>query len=362
MDIQAVIVSIDELNKTKNAIANAIRENGVTSQGRFANFPDEIKSIQGGSTGAAYKRIIDNISKYNIFKKNSNNELAAIGRVQGRFEVANTNNLIIYSLYNIENVKIQDGVYKNRIKQKSNSRSYGLKLDGNDCGIINYYTLELSISPIEAEIVNGDVQINYTINGEEYITVMQIQDLRAIKHRDNVYWLTQFKFNPVEDSKDLKQFTSMQNAEDGYAIFDGGTSLLQWSETRPSVFDMLNHLSGGQSIDAVLAFEKNGDLIESMPVKLVKSIQTKRIPIAPNQNAAVLELENDKLVFHYSDDAGRLNAKCVVATKEWATTTDASILDKVKKLNDAEYSYICIAVDDHGNPISYEEAKKAGML
>ena len=49
MEIQSVIVSINELNKTKNAIASAITEKGVTSEGKFSKFPDEIKSISSGT-------------------------------------------------------------------------------------------------------------------------------------------------------------------------------------------------------------------------------------------------------------------------------------------------------------------------
>lgn len=362
MDIQSVIVSFNELNNTKNAIANAIREKGVSSAGRFSNFASEIKSIQAGPSGEQYQKLLDNLSNKNIFRKGSDNTIEAVGKIDAVFEIINDNNVAIYSLSNITNVKIADGPYKNRVQQIADHVNRPISIDYQERGYINYQRLTLRVTPIEADNHSGSVSITYTVDGAEHTVIMPIKDRPVAEHRNNVYWLTQLKFNPAEGGKDLKQATSMQNAEEGYAVFDKGTSSLQWSETRPSVFDMLNRLSGGQGMDAVLAFEKNGALIESMPVKLVKSIRTKRIPIAPNQNAAVLELENDKLVFHYSDDAGRLNAKCVVATKEWTTTTDASILDKVKKLNEAEYDYMCIAVDENGNPISYEEAKAAGML
>jgi hypothetical protein len=362
MDIQSVIVSIDELNKTKTAIANAIRTKGVSSVGRFSLFPDEIKSIQGGSTGAAYKRIIDNISQYNIVKKGNNNELTAIGSVSETFEDVKTNNVTIYSVYGIENIKIEDGAYKNRIKQQSKSGYYNLKLGDYNCGGINYNTLTLSISPIASSNVNGTVSIKYTTAGTEHTVTMPIKDNPIVQHHDDIYWLMQYKFDPATERKDLKQFTNMKDAEEGYAIFDGGTSSLMWSETRPAIFDTLNNLNGGQGIDALLVLRENNQLLESIPVKLVKSIQTKRIPIAPNENAAVLEVENDKLVFHYSDTDTRLNAKCIVATKEWTTTTDASILDKVKKLNDVTYGLVGIAVSENGRPVSYEDAQAAGML
>lgn len=48
MDIQSVIVSIEELNKTKNSIKEAIISKGVVSAGKFSKFPDEIKSISAG--------------------------------------------------------------------------------------------------------------------------------------------------------------------------------------------------------------------------------------------------------------------------------------------------------------------------
>lgn len=49
MDIQSVIVSVEELNKTKKAIADAIRAKGVNSKGRFSKFPDEINSISASA-------------------------------------------------------------------------------------------------------------------------------------------------------------------------------------------------------------------------------------------------------------------------------------------------------------------------
>ena len=49
MEIQSVIVSIDELSKTKSAIASAITEKGVASKGKFSKFPDEIKRISSGT-------------------------------------------------------------------------------------------------------------------------------------------------------------------------------------------------------------------------------------------------------------------------------------------------------------------------
>lgn len=60
MDIQSVIVSVEELNKTKKAIADAIRTKGVDSKGRFSKFPDEIKSISA-SGGVNEQDVIHSI-------------------------------------------------------------------------------------------------------------------------------------------------------------------------------------------------------------------------------------------------------------------------------------------------------------
>lgn len=82
MDIQSVIISFNELNNTKNAIANAIRGKGISSSGRFANFASEISSIQAGIGGSDYKKLMDNLGKYNVFRKGDYNRLSAIGTVK----------------------------------------------------------------------------------------------------------------------------------------------------------------------------------------------------------------------------------------------------------------------------------------
>lgn len=49
MDIQSVIVSFQELENTKNSIASAITEKGITSERKFSKFSDEIKRINSGT-------------------------------------------------------------------------------------------------------------------------------------------------------------------------------------------------------------------------------------------------------------------------------------------------------------------------
>lgn len=368
MDIQSVIVSFEELNKTKDAIANAIRTKGVTSLGRFSNFPNEIKSIQGGGNSAAYQRIINNISKYNIVKKNKDNELVVMGGVKETFEVVNTNNVTIYSLYDIENVKIEDGVYKNRIKQQSDSNARGLKLGDYDCGVINYFRLELSISPIEADNVNGNVSIKYTTAGAEHTVVMPVQDIKAHHPSNNsnnnqaVYWFVQDVFDPNIDSKNLRQITSVEDANDTDVSFYGRVNTLQTYPHRPSIFDKLDTVAGYDTVNAILTLNKNGNIIETIPVKLARNIFNDTIPLGEGSNGAVLEFDGSSLMFHYSNTTGKLSTRFIISTTGSTNQTDSNIVQKIKELKKDINAYVGIAMHSDGSPITIAEAKEAGMI
>lgn len=363
MDIQSVIVSIDELNKTKTEIANAIRTKGVSSAGRFSLFPDEIKSIQGGSTGASYKRIMDNLSTYNIFKKNSNNELAAIGTVKETFNTVETNNITIYSLYNIENVKIADGPYKSRIAQTSDNRTYSLTLNGNDCGNVLYNTLRLSISPIEADKVDGTVVIKYTTHDTEYSVTMPIKDRdKPTANVGNVYWLMQDIFNPDIDNKDLRQLVSVKDANTLGATFYSRYNSFQTYQSRPAIFNKLDTVAGYNTVDAILTLNKNGNTVEAIPVKLARNIFGEIITLDGGGNGAVLEFDGSNLVFHYSNTNGQLSTKFIISKEGSTSKTDADIVQKIKTLNKEQNGYIGIAMYSDGSPITIAEAKAAGML
>lgn len=362
MDIQSVIVSFNELNSTKQAIANAIRAKGVSSQGRFSNFASEINSIQAGIGGSDYKKLMDNLSQYNVFRKGNDNKLSAIGTVKEKNEVVADNKVTIYSLYNIENVRISDGQYKSRVKQTASNKVYQLTADGQDCGNVSYNTLVLSVTPQEADNPNGSVNITYTTNGTDYTVTMPIKDIsKSHSNSDTVYWLLQDMFNPDIDSKDLKQLTSMPDFDNRGATFYGRFNGFMTYQSRPAIFDKLDTVMGYSTVDAVLTFNKNGDMTEAIPVKLARNIFGETIPLDGGGNGAVLEFDGGSLVFHYSNTDGKLNTKFIISTTGDTSKTDVSLVNKIKELKKDPNGYLGIAMYSDGSPITIAEAKAAGL-
>ena len=364
MDIQSVIVSFNELNNTKNAIANAISAKGISSSGRFANFASEINSIQAGIGGSDYKKLMDNLSQYNVFRKGDGNKLSAIGTVKDRHEVVIDNSVKIYSLYNIENVRISDGQYKNRVKQIASNQPYQLTADGQACGNVSYFTLVLSVTPQEADNPNGSVNITYTINGQDYTVTMPIKDNKAVKPNNGtktVYWLSQDIFNPDIDNKDLRQMVSVKDFDNGGATFYGRFNGFITYKSRPAIFDKLDTVVGYNTVDAVLTFNKNGDITGAIPVKLARNIFGETIPLDGGGNGAVLEFDGGSLVFHYSNTDGKLSTKFIISTTGSTSQTDAALVNKIKELKKDQNGYLSIAMYSDGSPITIEEAKAAGM-
>lgn len=355
MDIQSVIVSVDELNKTKNAIANAIRAKGVTSSGRFSTFVQEINSIKTNGNSDTYKNIVNNLDTKNIFKKTDNNELEAVGNIKEIYEVIMENYVRVYSLYPISNVKIADGPYKNRINQTISPNNIQILIDNHEFGDVAYTTLDVNIIPERSENENGSVVITYTAKGHEHSFTMPIRDILINKKNNNIYTLIQNKFDINNPASDLTQHTNIDNNYDGIAMFDGYTGQIKVYNTRPVIFDKLDSLKGGEAVDAQLIL-LNGNTPYNIPVKLVKSIQTSNIPISGGNNAAVLELDNNKLVFHYSDTNNRLYSKCVVAKQAWSTSTDTEILNKIK-----EYNVVGIIMHQDGSPVNEQDFDDIGI-
>lgn len=365
MDIQSVIVSFDELNKTKNAIANAIRAKGISSSGRFANFASEINSIQAGINGSDYKKIMDNLSQYNVFRKGDYNRLSAIGTVKEKHEVVTDNSVTVYSLYNIENVRVGDGQYKNRVKQITSNKIYQLTADGQDCGNVSYHTLVLSVTPQEADNPNGSVNITYTTNGADYTVSMPIKDIAkqvTPAGSKKIYWLTQDIFNPDVDNKDLRQVVSVANFDNRGATFYGRFNGFMTYQSRPAIFDKLNTVLGYSTIDAILTLNDNSSVIEAIPVKLARNIFAKTIPLDGGGNGAVLEFDNNNLIFHYSGTEGKLGEQFIISTTGSTSKTDAALVNKIKELNKKQTGYLGIAMYSDGSPITIAEAKAAGML
>lgn len=364
MDIQSVIVSFNELNNTKNAIANAIREKGVSSSGRFSNFASEIKSIQAGPSGKQYQNLLDNLSNKNIFRKGSNNTIEAVGKITEAFEVVADNSVVIYSLYNITNVKIADGPYKSRITQQSDNVTRPINVDYQERGYINYQRLTLNITPIVADNTNGSVNITYTVNETEHTVTMPIKDNKTAtpnKNTNTVYWLVQDIFNPDVDNKDLRQLVSVTDFDNRGATFYGRFNGFMTYQSRPAIFDKLNTVMGYNMVDAILTLNKNGSIIEAIPVKLARNVFAETIALDGGGNGAVLEFDGGSLVFHYSDTEGKLGEKFIISTTGSTSKTDVSLVNKIKELNKDPNAYLGIAMYSDGSPITIEEAKAAGF-
>lgn len=364
MDIQSVIVSFNELNNTKNAIANAIREKGVSSSGRFSNFASEIKSIQAGPSGRQYQNLLDNLSNNNIFRKGRDNTIEAVGKVDDSFEIVKDNNVEIYSLYTIENVNIADGPYKSRIRQIADNINRPISIDYQTRGHVNYQRLTLSVTPAEADNLSGSVNITYTVNGVEHTVTMPIKDNKIIKPQDNareVYWLVQDIFNPDVDNKDLRQLVSVTDSDNRGATFYGRFNGFLTYQSRPAIFNKLDTVAGYNTVDAVLTFNKNGDMTEAIPVKLARNIFGETITLDGGGNGAVLEFDGGSLVFHYSNTDGKLSTKFIISTTGSTSQTDATLVNKIKELKKDPSGYLGIAMYSDGSPITIEEAKAAGL-
>lgn len=365
MDIQSVIVSFNELNNTKNAIANAIREKGVSSSGRFSNFASEIKSIQAGPSGKQYQNLLNRLGTNNIFRKGSNNDIEAVGKIDEAFEVVSDNSAVVYSLYDITNVKIADGPYKGRVTQQSDMVTRPIDVDYQIRGHINYQRLTLRITPIESDNTSGSVNITYTTNGQEHTVTMPIKDNKIAKPNNStktVYWLIQDIFNPGVDSKDLRQIVSVEGFDSRGATFNGRFNSFQTYQSRPAIFDKLNTVMGYNMVDAILTLNNNSSIIETIPVKLARNVFAKTIPLDGGGNGAVLEFDNNNLAFHYSDTEGKLGEQFIISTTGSTSKTDDALVNKIKELAKNPKSYLGIAMYSDGSPITIAEAKAAGML
>lgn len=367
MDIQSVIVSFEELNKTKKAIADALRVKGVTSEGRFSRFASEIASIEASPNGKKYQALLDNLGSRNVFSKSTNGEIAGVGKIDEVFEVITDNSVIIYSLYDITNVKIADGPYKTRVKQTPDNVNRPIDIDYQTRGNVNFHKLTLNVAPQEADNPNGSVNITYTVNGVEHTVTMPIKDIaKAVTpaNQNAIYFVSNFVYNPVSDRMDLKQNTNVGEFEEDFTSLPGGSVFLKYKE-RPPIFNKLTEYQVGTGANAILVLRDAGnsnDNGEYIPVKVLNSTKRKTVDIGEGYNAAVIEIDNNSLVFHYSDNAGVLDKKCVIASSDYLFNTDTSILNKAKALKaKTYYPNIGIAMKADGSTITVEEAKAAGL-
>lgn len=357
MDIQSVIVSVEELNKTKKAIADAIRAKGVNSKGRFSTFVNEINSISAG----VQQDYLDNLDSGNIFIKNNQNTLQPVGNISETHEDIKDNVVNVYSLYDINNVQIADGPYKDRIDYNTQQQIFSVMVNNQEFGHVPYTVLSASIQPQPAENTDGNVVIKYTTKGQEHTLTMPIKDISMVQ-LNNIYILTQTPLDEHVDDANFKQHVSVEDYMPSLTHLKGVDVEIDVYQSRPEIFNTLNNLGVYSSINAMLILQKDDDYFEYIPVKLIKSLTSQTIPLPEGYNAAVLELEDNRLVFHYSDTAGRLNPQCIVSTEDGVYSTDTTILDKIKQNKQRPNYIIGIVMHHDGSPITEEEITQVGIF
>lgn len=336
MDIQSVIVSFNELNNTKQAIANAIRSKGVSSQGRFSSFANEINDIKTDSLAPQIKDV---------------------------FEVVANNNIKVYSLYPIQNIEIADGPYKARIKQNISSKIHPFNIDDNvNCGNVLYYKLSLSIEPKKAENTHGEVAIKYTTNNKIHSVQMAIRDLLDTQN-NNVFVLKQLTCDLANPNQDLKQTTNISGEKDtNVRLNNKNNSIIKTYSTRPRVFDTLKSLSYPSGRSAVLMLTGNNGDKEYIPVIVYARYLSETVDVGANNNAAVIEIENNDLFFHITTEAGALSKRYTISTGNIYSYTAVELMNKVSKIHTQGDGIIGIAMKSDGSPITVEEAKDAGLV
>lgn len=336
------------LTQFKSDVKTALSSKGIisntTEDSEVVNSINNYNPPTGVSSN--YQSLIDSLSISNVFKKTNASRMDSVGRVTETFVTKGVNNVKIYSLYTIENVKIADGQYKNRITQTPKSSSYTLTADGENCGIINYNTLTLSILPQEAENINGEVEIKYTANGQEYSVKMVVQDIKKRPLLEKFYILKQNTFRVGEDSGDLRQQVNVNNTTDTSVRVGSSNVTIKTYTEKPEVFDILNSARFGEGPNAVIMFGRK----KKVSVKVIKVLKPRNVLLSSGQYTGVLELENNNLFFHYTKDSGILYTRYLIATKEFATVTDSAIASDF-----LAYSGAKLIIKNDGSTITDEE-------
>ena len=192
------------LTQFKTDVKTALNSKGIISTTEDSEVVNSINSYNPPSGASSnYRSLIYDLSNHNIFRQKNADEMEAVGKVKDTFEVVSENNVKIYSLYDIQNVKIAEGQYKSRVEQTPFSASVSLSVDYSaECGNVTYNTLALFVQPKEADNINGEVVIKYTTNGQEHSVTMPIKDLKKRSLNGNFYILKQNMFRLNEYSGD----------------------------------------------------------------------------------------------------------------------------------------------------------------
>ena len=360
MDIQSVIVSVKELENTKNSIAEAIKSKGVASQGRFSSFESEIRSIQT-SAGSDYQEVIKNIENKNIFKA-TDNTLKGVGKINPVIEEVSNNNVKVYSIHDISNIRLKSDEYESRIQKSTTSEKKTLQFGQLSCGEVDLNVLNVSIEPIESEITNNETTITYTCNGVDRTVNMPIVDKKVIP-KDTIFWTKHLVFNPDKQRlRNIYQEVSIANAEDYAASFRLGVSIIKRFKERPAIFNTLDNIAKSYSdIRALLAFrDLEREKTYYCNVSLKSNFSNALVPIDTGYNACVIEIQNNNLLFHYSNNMGNLYNLFVISQVFGSSSTDSDTISKAIFIA-RKNGIVGIAMKADGSPISVEEAQKAGF-
>lgn len=342
------------LTQFKTDVKTALNSKGIiatTEDSEVVNSINNYNPPSGASSN--YRSLIDDLSNHNIFRQKNADEMEAVGKVKDTFEVVSENNVKIYSLYDIQNVKIAEGQYKSRVEQTPFSASVSLSVDYSaECGNVTYNTLTLIVQPKEADNINGEVVIKYTTNGQEHSVTMPIKDLKKRSLNDNFYILKQNMFRLNEDNGDLGQQVNINNTMDRPVSIGSSMVTIKTYTEKPEVFDTLNSANFGEGPNAIIKFGRS----KKFPVKVMMTFYTKIVDLSDGQYAGVLELEDDKLYLHYTKDSGKLYERYLIATTEYATKTDSNIVS-----NFIAYNGATLIIKNDGSTITEEELKALNL-
>lgn len=337
------------LTQFKTNVKTALNSKGIittTEDSEVVNSINRYNPPSGASPN--YRSLIHDLSNHNIFRQKNADEMEAVGKVKDTFEVVSENNVKIYSLYDIQNVKIAEGQYKSRVEQTPFSSSTSLSVDySTECGNVTYNTLALIVQPKEADNINGEVVIKYTTNGQEHSVTMPIKDL---KNRSHFYILKQNMFRLNEDNGDLGQQVNINNTMDRPVMIGSSNITIKAYTEKPEVFNTLNSANFGEGPNAIIKFGRN----KKIPVKVMRSFHTKIVDLSDGQYAGILELEDDKLYLHYTKDSGKLYERYLIAKTEYASKTDSDIVS-----NFVAYNGATLIIKNDGSTITEEEELKA---
>lgn len=363
MDIQSVIVSVKELENTKNSIAEAIKSKGVASQGRFSSFESEIRSIQtsAGNSGEDYKALIRDIENKNIFKS-TDNVLKGVGKINPVIEEVSNNNVKVYSIHDISNIRLKSDEYESRIQKSIASETKTLQLGQLSCGEVDVNVLNVSIEPIEAEVVNNETTITYTCNGIDRTVNMPIVDKEKAKDTD-IFWTSHGLFSPYRyNNPNIFQSLSIADSENYNAQFMKGLTIIKRFKKRPAIFDTLDSLAKTSSdIRAMLIFL--GPINRSKqyyPVSLKSDFGNSLVNIGTGYHAGVIEIKENNLVFHYSDNSGNLCNTFVISQNFGSSSTDNRTMSNANLFYPRK-GMVGIAMKADGSPITIEEVNNAGF-